>query len=244
MSFSIRATLAAVLSVGAAASVEAATIFATGFESPGYSVGTLIGQNGWLQDIGTSSVATIQSTTVLGGSQALLVDPSGQPNFARAVKTSAYNPFAPGNDSTVSFRGSFLIGSTGIASEYRFTAFDGALQNIGAYQITSSSTAGILNGTGAAAISLDVWHDFEFRLDFEAATMSAYLDDNLVSSRAIGNGLTTFGAFAITTVPAGSGTRPLYVDDIEISSVAEIPEPATSALLAVGVLAAIRMRRS
>ena len=110
----------------------------------------------------------------------------------------------------------------------------------------NSSTGQILNdgiAGGFAAIVYDSWVDIRNVIDLDADTQSFYYNGNLLFSSSWTEGLTGSGALNIGAIDLfANAATSVYYDDISILN-ADIPLPATLALLSLGLAGIAYQRR-
>jgi hypothetical protein len=200
-------------------SVQADTIFATGFEPPTYAVGPINGQDNWTGD------GTIQTAVVKSGTQALQIDASGSGFFGASHLLS----YAVGSK-TVVFQGDFrndgpgtsqagisLDGNTGFLAQINGI---GDRFHLGNFDQSSSSTQPFALGT---------WYHLEIVLNFQTETVTGYVDGQSLGSLAINPPAPTT---EITNLVIGSfgaaGTQQdVYFDNVSLTGV---PEPSSLVL--------------
>ncbi len=237
-----------------AGSAEAQIVYQTGFESPEYAVGGLVGQNGWLQFGGATS--TVQTDVVKSGLQAMKVDGS-----AVSGQTGPYLG-TPTALTKVSLSADILLTSgTSAPRAWQFAALGDGLVGFSGGIDPQPNGDFLLITNGFPALSgftRDVWHNVDIRLDYGTQTWSLRLDGAEVASNLAfcgSNGACTnaflpgyvnmiFDTFGSLGDDAG------YLDNLIIQgySDAVVPEPASWAMLISGFglvgLAARRRRIS
>jgi hypothetical protein len=194
----------------------ASTILSTGFESP-FATGALQGQQGWVTAGSGGSTATVQSSIVNSGSQAVQVVKAGAPNTDRrwAVPVSgfptqryvivdwdmrvsqptnmtAFGPFF-GVESYDADIAPYLLGSLGVDA----TTGDVLYQ---------SQDDGVLAESGTA-VTFDQWHHFRIVLDFHTDSYRGFVNGALVSTTGFvdrGYGLDNFTDADISTFAAAA----------------------------------------
>lgn len=227
----LRLALAAALLTPA---TYAAMIYSQNFDS--LSTGSLIGQDGYGQDIGANTAYQVVTNVGVGGTQALQWNPSGEVNFSRAVRFLSSSPYA---DIVISM--DFFVSLTGTLSEYRLSVFNPSFVNILSAQLRSDGQIGILNGTGTAPFTRGVWNQLILESNNIDGTAKLYMNGDFISSRSILTGTNgSMGAFSFTMNPNGVGTATLYSDNFAIEGV---PEPSTYLLTGIGLLVAIQHHR-
>ncbi|MEZ6095294.1 MAG: PEP-CTERM sorting domain-containing protein [Pirellulaceae bacterium] len=224
-----------VVCLGALQSWASADVINTSFESPEYSTGTIVGQNGWLASSSNNGgVAVVDDSNAHTGSQALMVDTStlGGPSWW-------YKPFnvdAAGSSVEIEFDlflesnvgdnysifGVDIYNTSSSFSIFRlWTEFDN-LDNV-TYINTSD---GIL----FEPVSRNAWHNYRIVLDYAIDEYALYFDGNFLDSGFLDVGLvgTTVNDVDIwATTPSGFGDRACY-DNLRVTAV---PESSTLACL-------------
>jgi hypothetical protein len=230
-------------------------LYATGFEPPTFTTGPVNGQDGWAQDIGPASAITIQTAVVESGSQALELNPAGQPDFTRVFKQTTYDTAAPGADKYVLASTDFYLSGEGTLGRFSFVLYTpGGANN--AEVVLFGPDLYILSGDGqlntGKSVSLDAWHSLLVELDYTQQVFNTYLDGGLVASGQAfaAPGDAVMGFVSYQTVPNGSATALQFADNLSVSTsatpiVVPVPEPASlaTAAIAAGLLACARSLR-
>jgi T5SS/PEP-CTERM-associated repeat protein len=208
------------------AGTAASTAYATGFESPPFSVGNLNGQDGWSGD------GTIQSAVVQAGTQALRLNAAG-PTFRNASRSFNFPiagqviRFAADIQRTGSQdaqAGLSLLGDTGFIAQIAYVG--------GGNYILGNTNS----GTPAQNAPNGAWHRVEVILDSESQTMSATIDGVALGTLPINTvpfptALTAIGFYSFG---ASGGTQDLYLDNLSASTVpppgAEVNDSGVTAL--------------
>ncbi|SRR5690554_6102766 len=227
--------------------------FSTGFDAPDYAPGNLVGQEGWQTDMSTGA-AQLQVVDK-GGNQMLGIIRSSSSNSPRAYLQFASEPLA--DDITVEMKLAFTGNTDGSRVVYvqdNATGYSGVCVgfnngnlavrdgNGGWVEIDAdSSQAGM---TGA---SEDTFYRFlatvrasQLQWDVQVFDES----DNLVGSVdniVMKDNVEEFDHIRVYSSAAKDSGAGLYVDDI---SIAVVPEPASLALCAMGMLSLAMRRRS
>lgn len=206
----------------AASVAKAQTILSTSFETnQGYNLGSLIGQQGWFQDIGNAQAFTIQNSVVSSGSQAVQLNPAGQSFFTRALQFTSFNTASTANKKIVSEIDVFVTDAPDRA-EFR-------LINYSSFNAFAELSLGRDGKLRFVSDSLDVgsygfnqWNKLTFINDFSTNRASLYLNGVFLK----GNvpfipANSEFQAISLTTLPY-TGTNSMYFDNLSISAVAPI----------------------
>ena len=205
-----------------------------GFESPTYTAGDIHNQDDWY-NLG-SAQATVQSSTVHSGSQALEVhrDSGAEGYWAHFPASTPTSPY-------VTIEWQMMVEWTNAEAGYGplfgMTLFDEDLTSL--LQVATlgvdASTGDVLvqeAGTGYLAetgfyIDFDVWSSFQLMLDFSEGSYLAYVDGTLVATDSFidGSGITGFTDVDIMAVAANFDTDSYemvgtaYFDDVLVKEV-------------------------
>jgi hypothetical protein len=230
-----------------------------GFEGPRFTPGTLTGQDAvlgpWQQSLptGGTSSATVQTTTVLGGTQAVQVNRAANsegfwfvPKLSTApqqvnvswdmrvthsVGPQQFGPFF-GVDSYGSSGTSNRLGMLGVDATTGEILF---LDGLNGLQVTT---------LGSPTVTFDAWHNFRMQLDYNGTgggTYSVFVDNVLrQAGTPFFNNVGTFNftdapiaALAAAGAPADqAATGTAFFDNYTITAT-PVPEPSTIALAGV-----------
>ena len=213
-----------------------------GFENPPYSLGNLVGQQGWLTT-GVSSTANVQTAVKQAGDQAVAVTRAANEDCRWAVPSFGYpsQQYVDINwDMRVSQRTGGGYGPFFGVEAYQSDAIFGLLGSLGVDATTGdvlyqAQDTGYLVETGTT-VSYDVWNHYRILLDYGADQYSVYLNGTPLATtgfvdRALG--LDYFTDADISALAAGgdsesqAATGTAYYDNFLVQ---EVPEPSTLAL--------------
>lgn len=190
-----------------------------GFESgDGYSTGSLYGQNGWTQTVSVGGGATVQTTDVYSGSQAVSVTTptsAAQYNYEEASLDMAST-----TNSTVTLR----VNQSSTADTLTFFKTADSGGNVQAHVRLSSGNvqvrhSGTWNTLSGASYTPNTWHEWKFVMDYTNDEYDLYRDGTSVASNIpfyqVGNDL---GELLIgsTTKTTGVASESLF-DHISVS---------------------------
>jgi hypothetical protein len=253
---------ASIAGIGALAPTRASAIvhYQTGFEAPTFTLGPLIGQDGWVGDPAANPAITVQNTVVASGSQAVRANAAGDPlgfqwawkplstvtvpaTTAEPLVTISWDmQLSPlgGGDTPTKLWGIDLYNGTGRI------AVVGIFQDTGGPVIAGTGADGqtLFNLGGAPARG--AWHNFQIVLNYDELTYDVRMDGNLIDFDVPFN----VGANAGVDRTLGDadftgqerGTDIGYFDNYSVTS-APVPEPTTIALSALGGCALLQRRR-
>lgn len=251
---SIVATSFAAAALAIAGAAQAGTLINTGFESPDYTLGNLVGQNGWdavsLFDDHTVT-ARVQSSVVKTGTQAVSLTGTGEGSASFAYNMT---PYIPATDKIVTIAFDMNWGESGFSRSfvYGLQAYDTDLNlagSVGVTQLFGFYNAAIFDEEGTpvpipgATILPGEWHHFKLVLDYESQTYHASVDGFLSATIPFQTeGLTNYGeADLYRDAGLGNANDTGYFDNLSITTGSIVPEPATLGLL--GGLGVTLLRR-
>ena len=246
----------ALVCVAGAAQAQTILYNSNGFEAPAYATGQLVGQNGWLSDSAAPAsiaLATVQTTTVAAGSQAVRI--------GGGVATNWFFPdlsYTPAAGEIISVRADIArtLGAAAATTSFGYLldiyGTNGAriaragLGNSGG-AVRALVTAP--NALGAAANTLantTVYNslqfvNFEILLNFTAKTFELKIDGTSAGNFGfLNNAATAIGDADLQVSTVTGATDAGFFDNYVVSV---IPTPGAAALLGMGGLAALRRRR-
>jgi hypothetical protein len=238
-----RLSTAAVLAslVLAAAPLQASVIYATGFESPAFSLGGINGQDGW-STFNTPAASTVQNTVAASGTQALRVDgtPTGQHGAYYSTGTGA---------TSLLLSADILLSSASDQSGWQFAGLGPGLAGfVGGFDITGTTIQAITAGFPViGTLARDVWNHFDLYFDFDLQQTTIVLNGSTLASGlafcgdngpCAGANVAALGTIIFDSF--GSGLDAGYMDNFSLSTV---PEPGTLALVGAALLGATRSLR-
>lgn len=228
--------VAVVMQVGD--SVQASTIYSTGFESPDFHTGVLSGQDGWSQSGGFGTGDTkpfVQNTDVCTGLQAITLT-SGNSTATEARRVGDVLTGIV----TMSFDIKIFEGTTaGLSANLNVTASESSTSIWYPIIITFSTNGNILAQNGnsvtdsGVAWSSSSWQNITMVADTETRTYDLIIDGTTVLSDLgfRGSTVSTISMIDFYMPMAGERNEGMYVDNVSL-----IPEPATIGLLGIGGL--------
>jgi hypothetical protein len=232
--------------LGFAGAANAGVIYQTGFENPPFTLGSVVGQDGW-SEFG-SATANVQNAVAASGSQAVAVDGASTASQSGPFKSS---PTAAGK---VVLSGDIMLTSSADQGSWQFaglgaglTPFDGGI-DIGAGGNIFAITAGYPT---IGSFSRDVFHSVQIFLNYNTQSYSVRLDGVTLASglHFCGDNGPCAGApsgpfdSGLFDTFGGNHTDTGYLDDYAVATF--VPEPSTWAvmLLGMGALGASLRRR-
>jgi hypothetical protein len=210
-------------------SVNAATIFSTGFEPPNYTAGPLAGQQGW-----SDSGGTVETGTVFTGVQAVGYDATGVssqtingigvPTAGQGSLVQASDEFFVGAlNGSVGWNPLVLFGNTGFLAEI-------LIQNgIATFGFDSTFV-------GAIPVSIGVWNNYTMDVNFATGSISGFVDGVLIGTGSLPIGSTDVDGIELGINSASGSTAQGFVDNLSVTSSATpaVPEPSIWAMMLIG----------
>jgi hypothetical protein len=249
---------AAVGVLALAGAAQATPIYATDFEAPAFTTGSIAGQNGWST---FGSQGTVESGVALSGRQAVMVDGAATGQTGPFVTLNLASP------GTVDVSGDIMLTTAASGAGWQFAALGPSLVGFaGGIDIGLQGQITAITDSAAPQIgtlTYDAWHHVDLLLDFDTQTFAVKFDGTTLASGlgfCGGNGACTgapvtilgdalFDTFGGAASPAGVAALPApgYLDNFAVSSVAGVPEPSAWSLMIAGfglAGAALRRRRA
>ncbi len=227
----------------AAPSADAQVAFSTGFEAPAYALGPIAAQNAWSVFNPASSFNLVQSSIVKSGTQALAVTPNG------TLQSGAFHSDSPVGP-LVALSVDMYLGSSSTQSAWQFAGLGGPGLSpfIGGIDISATNAIQLISASFpvvGTSFTRNVWHHLDFLFNFTAQTYSFVFDGSTLSTvtpfcrdngpctsatPALAYGNTFFDVFAsVNANDIG------VIDNLSISTVSIVPEPASVALVGAGL---------
>jgi uncharacterized protein (TIGR03437 family) len=211
---------AAVLLLAGATCSQAQNLFSTSFESPGYALGALTGQDQWYAHNSLNAGnPQVQNRVVRSGSQAVTVNASDALGYSRQALT--YND--SGSNKVV--EGSISMNMGTLGSSWTGLCFSVAGEPqlvVGCLQVSSFgfpylSSFAALPLVGRTALTTGVWHDFRLSLDFAHQTVSGWVNGALIGTLLFRSPIHNLGAvgFGFNALP---GSNVAHFDDLSVIS--------------------------
>jgi hypothetical protein len=240
-----------------AASSQAALIYGTGFESAdGFTTGPINGQSGWT----TFNAPTVINSPVIssanpnGGSQHLrLADAT--PTSTNGTLNGGFSPiFAAGGASVISSSiDIFIPAADALGADYTFAAqntseglltFRVAFSFLGTIEVLDDVAGTIDFVDTGAAIVYDQYTKFEVISDFAAGTQTYKYGGTTIytgSTSQLGTSIDQIVLFSDSWQNAGVAGGDL--DNLNVSSVEAVPEPASMIAIGSGIVGLLARRR-
>jgi hypothetical protein len=230
----IRGLTAVALLLTSAPAANAGVLFETGFEPPAYSAGPLTGQDGWFN----TTIGQVQTATVLSGSQAMSINLT---DFDFPVHDLVYDSSSDPSGIVQIRDNIFLTGSTSVQVEGIAVFGDpnsDFLGQLAAYDSTFS--LGLASSTvGSIPATTDVWHSLELDINFATQTQTAFVDGVFLGRGPLASPTTTLTVLVLGGFGSQDANETVSYDDVSVSvsdRVIDAPEPASTALLATGLV--------
>ncbi len=243
----------AIASLAIAGVVQATPLINTGFESPDYVTGNLVGQQGWdAVGLFEDDVVTVnvQNAVVKTGSQAVSLTGSGQAAGAFAYKLT---PYVPTTEKIITIDYDMLWGDSGATKSFLYgvQTYDTDLNligSVGVSQLFGFYNAVVFDGEGTpisipgAVVTPGTWNHFQLVLDYDSQTYQASMNGFASATMPFQTaGIVDYGeADLFRDAGLGNANDTAYFDNLSSISSA-IPEPASLGML--GGLAVLLLRR-
>ena len=237
--YAVAAGVALVLVITASAA-DAATLYATGFETPTFTTGPVAGQDGWSEYPG-SSASFVENTFAQTGTQAVSVIPAlatGQDGPYKSVNTAA---------SIVIQSASIYLFSSSTQSAWQFAAVGSGLSGFaGGIDIDADGTIHAISG-GFATIGTfarNTWNTVSLDLDYATQTYSIILNGTTLAnnvdfcgsnSGCTGANVSAYSDGFFDSFGATNVNDEGILDNYSVSTPAATPLPAALPLFATGL---------
>jgi hypothetical protein len=210
---------------------QAEIVFQTGFESPAYQLGSIVGQNAWMA--ANSSIDSVENTLVESGTQALELNAALATGQDGVFHAASYDTSTPNAAQIVDMMAFIYLSSSSTQTAWQFASLTSTASFIGGFNILANGELQLVT-TGipviAADFPRDVWTSVETQLDFQDQTFTVLIDGDVVSGASnvpFATATSENAYFLFDTF--GNGNDQGYLDNLTIQTV--IPEPATWLLL-------------
>lgn len=227
-----RASFALVLAfVALNPQAEASTIFATGFESPSYSPGQLVGQDDWFN---SASAGIVENTVSNGGSQAAESNASGIVGQSFAVHAASYDIAANGY-APVTYTVDLMLNHLANVNWYAggFFGDTGLVNQL--FVIGSTGEVRLAGFSSGVTMTPGTWYQLEVNLDFLDHATTAYLDGINLGTQTFVHTPTKLTSLIGVGLSNSSGADgSLFYDNMSVTSA--VPEPATLALIGLPLI--------
>ena len=238
--YAAAAGVALVLGITASAA-DAATLYATGFETPTFTTGFVGGQDGWSEYPG-SSASFVENTFAQSGTQAVAVLPAlatGQDGPYKTVSTAA---------SIVIQSASIYLASSSTQTAWQFAAVGSGLSGFaGGIDIDADGTIHeISSGFGTiGTFARDTWNTVSLDLNYATQTYSIILNgttlaDNVAfcgsNSGCTGATVSAYSDGFFDSFGFGPTVNDIgFLDNYSVSTPDTTPLPAALPLFATGL---------
>ena len=230
---------------------HADVVYSTGFENPPFVTGPIAGQDGW--SVFGPGLSTVENLFVKTGSQAVFVDGNTASQSGPFHSDVALGPL-------VELSADIAIFTSTSQSEWQFAALGpGGIGFLGGIDVFfDNSIEAITNGfpvlgtfPRATAFDSTAWHHIDLLFNMPSQTYDVSLDGVALASNVAfcgdngpcaGAPVTSYGLGffdnfgATSTVNGGPANDSGYIDNF---AVANVPEPTTIILIAIGLVGVI-----
>jgi len=224
--------LALILSIGPGSVATGQVVYQTGFESPTFVDGALVGQDGWTStDLPpTPGLAVVQSGFAQAGQRAVAIDAAASPGandwWWKDVAFSV--PVATRPVVQVKWD-MYLVGGLTNSTGWGIDLYDeSGFRRVTAAFVSSSGELIVWNGSlqhfTGVIVSRNAWHTFKINVNYAPSAMKAnfFVDGVLVSmNRALSPNITATLNDADFYHLGGSGTDKAYYDNFSIVAMAD-----------------------
>lgn len=220
---------------------SASSVYATGFEPPGYTTGALAGQGGWSDGPGT-----VETSTVFAGTQAVGFDATGltgQSINIQFLPSSGQAPIERVTDE-------FFVTASDPNIYWEILAVDGDAGFLGQLVVNNGSAyLGLADSTvGSVPITIGAWNSYTMDFDFLKDRQTAYVNGTVIGSGPFASPSTLLADVGIGINVTYGSTSQAYADDLSINPIEtffDAPEPSSLLVLGLGVVAlGLRSKRS
>jgi len=233
----------------------ASTVYATGFEEPSFTTGSIAGQNGW--EVFGSAISTVETFNVYAGSQAVFVDGSaaGQSGPYWADPT-------PDTNSLIQLSAEIYIASSLQESQWQlaatspgFGAFIGGIDLVPDMSDPGVDNIELVSGANPVVGTFDLnqWNLVDLVFNMTTQTYSLSVNGTTLTSDAAFCG-STVGCSGATIASYGDSLFDVFggkggdndagfMDNFSLSNVSAVPEPKSPIFLVGAGLALVYAAR-
>jgi hypothetical protein len=240
----IIATTIAALSVGALADT-----INFGFEAPDYALGSILtNADGWAPLAEGFGAGTIQNQIFFSGSQAVTMQkPAGSSGTTGAIYTHSDLVTTPENPiASIEWRMILLDGSQR-SDVWGVSAMWGPHVERFTLGVDGNNKLMVRNGTigtvtTSTVVPRTVWHKYQMDLNYQTDKAKVYLDNTFIGEWAMMGGPEEHTNTALFNRFGGNDAA-IYDGLIVTAAGAPVPEPATLAIVSLGLVPLLRRRK-